>query len=88
MIIIRRAGKMVGVGRIVMKAAAMAMTDADTEMTDIAMATMAGMMADASHAKAIGSKSIIRVLMKMARSLNRRMTAVPLRPFSSVAAMS
>ena len=88
MIIIHRAGKMVGVGRIVMKAAAMAMMDEDTEMTDIAMATMAGMTADASPAKAIGSKSIIRVLMKTARSLNRHMTAVQLRPFNSAAAMS
>ena len=49
MTIIRRAEKTVGVGRIVMKAIAMAMAmmDTDTEMTDIVMATMAGMTADA-----------------------------------------
>jgi len=90
MTIIRRAEKTVGVGRIVMKAIAMAMAmmDTDTEMTDIVMATMAGMTADASRAKAIGSKSIIHALTKTARSLNRRMTAGLLRPFDSVVAMS
>ena len=87
---IRRAEKAVGVGRIVMKAIAMAMAmmDTDTEMTDIVMATMAGMTADASRAKAIGSKSIIHALTKTARSLNRRMTAAPRRPSRSAAAMS
>lgn len=89
MIIIRRAEKTVGVvGRIVMKAAATSMMAAVMLMTTVDTAMMAEMMANASPAKAIGSKSITRALTKMARNLNQRMTAGLLRPFDSVVAMS
>ncbi len=71
-----------------MMAAAMAMMAAAMAMTVVAMVTMVGMSANASPAKAIGSKSITRALTKMARNLNQRMTAGLLRPFDSVVAMS